>query len=217
MQACSPSAPLLGLADPATAASRSLPLTCASAVVAATSSPSPAHGTQEEEEEEEGTMCLERLATGSCLGLVPHPDGSARAFLYTLDGKVWLASVPKRGSGAALRVDGSPFLDLTDRVHHDAPLGLGLMGVAFHPRFTSSGRVFVSYYATPERCSAAAAGNDDEGSSYQLELVVAELSAARGGDDQAAKVNTVRSLHRLATSTISTSCPAYVAMIMAFL
>jgi hypothetical protein len=35
------------------------------------------------------------------------------------------------------------FLDLMDRVHHDAVLGL--VGVAFHPEFASNGRFFVSY------------------------------------------------------------------------
>ncbi|OEL35028.1 HIPL1 protein, partial [Dichanthelium oligosanthes] len=172
-EACSPS-PLL--ADPAT--TRSLPLMCAAAA-AATSLSSPAHrdpsGIQEE-----GTMCLERLATGSYLGLVPlpHPDASGRAFLYTQDGKVWLASIPARGTGAALRVGDSPFLHLTHLVGRDAALGLGLMGVALHPRFTSSGRLFFSY--TAGRCSAAQKNGSRP---CQYELVVAELSASRGGDD----------------------------------
>ncbi|XP_062202044.1 HIPL1 protein-like [Phragmites australis] len=130
--------------------------------------------------QEQDTTCLERISAGSYLNMAAHPDGSGRVFLSSRDGKIWLASMPKRGSGAILRVH-RPFLDLTHRV-------LGLLGVAFHPEFATNGRFFVSYScdssASPPcgagRCWCAAAGNGSRPCRYQL--VVAEFSAKGGAD-----------------------------------
>ncbi|MQM17165.1 hypothetical protein Taro_050136 [Colocasia esculenta] len=89
-------------------------------------------------------LCLERIGNESYLNMVPHPDGSNRVFLSNQQGKLWLATVPRQGSGGTLEFDiSSPFLDLTDEVHSDSEFGL--MGLAFHPSFTTNGRLFVSY------------------------------------------------------------------------
>ncbi|KAI3885596.1 hypothetical protein MKX03_009294 [Papaver bracteatum] len=89
-------------------------------------------------------ICLEKIANGSYLDMASHPDGSNRIFLGSLQGKIWLATVPEEGSGEELVIDElNPFLDLTDIVHFDTELGF--MGMAFHPNFTSNGRFFVSY------------------------------------------------------------------------
>ncbi|KAF8776409.1 hypothetical protein HU200_003528 [Digitaria exilis] len=138
--------------------------------------------TPSSEQPQQETMCLEMVAAGSYQTMVAHPDGSGRLFLATRDGRVLLAS---QGSGAALRLhdDGArPFLDLAGRVHHDADLGLGLMGIAFHREFATSGRFFVSYTcesASPTCGSAgtcsAGAGNNGLPCLYQL--VVAEFCA----------------------------------------
>ncbi|XP_066359709.1 HIPL1 protein-like isoform X2 [Miscanthus floridulus] len=129
--------------------------------------------------------CLERISAGSFVTMAAHPDGSGRVFLSSQDGKIWLVSMPHQGSGVTLHSD-SPFLDISDRVHHDAVLGL--VGVAFHPEFTTNGRLFVSYYcdsSTSPVCGAgtcwgSAAGNGSQLCRYQL--VVSEFSA-KGGTD----------------------------------
>lgn len=93
---------------------------------------------------QEEVTCFERIGTGTYNSMAPHPDGSARVFLSTQEGKILLASVPARGrSGGTLQIndDSLLFLDLTDRV-------LGLVGIAFHPEFTTNGRFFVSYTCT---------------------------------------------------------------------
>ncbi|KAL6622428.1 hypothetical protein ACP70R_032307 [Stipagrostis hirtigluma subsp. patula] len=134
-------------------------------------------------------LCLERVAAaGNYLGMAAQPGGSDQAFLFTQDGKIWPASVPTRGSGAAMGVGDSPLLDLTDRVYYDAAQGLGLMGVAFHPGFTTNGRFFVSYTCDSGGSPACGAGRCSAASGRNLssrpcpyQLVVAEYSA-KGGD-----------------------------------
>ncbi|MCL7043577.1 hypothetical protein MKW94_010197, partial [Papaver nudicaule] len=69
-------------------------------------------------------ICLKKVANGSYLDMVSYPDGSNRIFLGSLQGKIWLATVPEEGSGEEL---------------------LGFMSMAFHPNFASNGRFFVSY------------------------------------------------------------------------
>ncbi|KAA8542592.1 hypothetical protein F0562_023744 [Nyssa sinensis] len=89
-------------------------------------------------------MCLEKIGNGSYLDMVAHPDGSSRAFFSNQPGKIWLATIPKEGSGGTLELDESnPFLDLTDEVHFDTEFGM--MGIAFHPNFTQNGRFFASF------------------------------------------------------------------------
>lgn len=123
-------------------------------------------------------MCLERISEVSFLKMAAHPDGSARAFLSTQDGKIWLASVPATGSGDILRIhDGEiPFLDLADR-------SLQVVGIAVHPGFAANGRFFVSFTCdstvSPTTCinSAPTTGNNTTSSSKpsQYQLVVAEF------------------------------------------
>ncbi|KAI3926556.1 hypothetical protein MKX01_011452 [Papaver californicum] len=43
-------------------------------------------------------ICLEKIANGSYLDMASHPDGSNRIFLGSLQGKIWLATVPGEGS-----------------------------------------------------------------------------------------------------------------------
>ncbi|KAL6846948.1 hypothetical protein ACP4OV_022801 [Aristida adscensionis] len=133
------------------------------------------------------SICLERIAAGVTYhGLAPHPDGSGRAFLSTRDGKIWLASIPALGSGAALQINGRPFLDLTDQVYYDAAQGLGLMGIALHPGFAANGHFFVSYVrdsSSDDDSSPSAAGNGSR--TYRYQLVVAKFSSE--GDDSKAE------------------------------
>ncbi|XP_062202828.1 HIPL1 protein-like [Phragmites australis] len=171
------SAVLFNTADPT---KLSVPLLCAAGTPWSSSAAHQPVTASTRSTQVQDTVCLERISAGSYLNMAAHPDGSGRVFLSSRDGTIWLASMPKRGSGAALRVH-RPFLDLTDRV-------LGLAGVAFHPEFATNGLFFVSYScdssASPacggSRCWGAAAGNDLTPCQYQL--VVAEFSAKGGAD-----------------------------------
>ncbi|CAN6338576.1 unnamed protein product [Urochloa humidicola] len=124
------------------------------------------------QQQQEDAVCLERLAAAPAantyVGMAAHPDGSGRAFLYTQEGKIWLLSVPPRGSGgAAINVaagDGALlFLDLTAR-------GLMLTGLALHPEFATNGRFFVSY------AEGESAGANGSGWPSRNQLVLAEFS-----------------------------------------
>ncbi|XP_074587777.1 HIPL1 protein-like [Curcuma longa] len=136
-------------------------------------------------------LCLERIGNGSYLNMVAHPDGSNRVFVSNQAGKIWLATIPEQGSGGTLEIDESnPFLDLTDVVHYDTQFGL--MGLAFHPNFTTNGRFFVSYNCdklqstscsgrcscnSDAGCDPSSLGNDNGAQPCQYQVVVAEYTA----------------------------------------
>lgn len=89
-------------------------------------------------------LCLEKIGNGSYLSMVPHPDGSNRAFFSNQQGKVWLATLPQVGSAGVIEFDESrPFLDLSEIVYFDAEFGL--MSIAIHPRFNENGRFFALF------------------------------------------------------------------------
>ncbi len=82
----------------------------------------------------------------------PHylvtPPEDARRFVLDLTGQIWVLSEDGRRGG-------QPFLDLTDRLvdlnkSYDER---GLLGLAFHPDYSSNGRFFV-YYSAPLRDNA---------------------------------------------------------------
>jgi len=136
-------------------------------------------------------ICLERIGNGSYLNMAPHPDGSNRVFLSSQAGKIWLATIPEQGSGGTLQFDeANPFLDLTDEVHYDSQFGL--MGIAFHPKFTTNGRLFVSYNCdrtqspkcagrcscnSDANCDPSKLGTDNGAQPCQYQVVVSEYSA----------------------------------------
>ncbi|KAK4257140.1 hypothetical protein QN277_006767 [Acacia crassicarpa] len=135
-------------------------------------------------------LCLEKIGDGAYLDMVPHPDGSNRAFLANLQGKVWLVSIPDEGSNGILEFDESkPFLDISDCVLFDS--GHGLMGIAFHPNFTQNGRFFLSYCCDQTKnpncsgrcscdsdvnCDPSKLGFDDGVLPCQYHVVVAEFT-----------------------------------------
>uniref|UniRef100_A0A0E0GS58 Glucose/Sorbosone dehydrogenase domain-containing protein n=1 Tax=Oryza nivara TaxID=4536 RepID=A0A0E0GS58_ORYNI len=136
-------------------------------------------------------VCIERIGNGTYLNMAPHPDGSNRVFLSSQAGKIWLATVPEQGSGGILQFDeASPFIDLTDEVHFDSEFGL--MGIAFHPKFATNGRFFVSYNCdrtqssncagrcscnSDVNCDPSKLGSDNGAQPCQYQVVVAEYSA----------------------------------------
>lgn len=108
-------------------------------------------------------LCLERIGSAAYLNMVPHPDGSNRAFFSDQPGKIWLAEIPKQGSGEFLGLDeSSPFVDLTDEIHFDTTFGM--MGMAFHPKFAQNGRFFASFNCDKVKspgCAGTCACNSD--------------------------------------------------------
>ncbi|XP_073056443.1 HIPL1 protein-like isoform X1 [Primulina eburnea] len=108
-------------------------------------------------------ICLEKMGNGSYINMVAHPDGSNRAFFSNQQGKIWLATIPQQGSGDTIQTDQeSPFLDLTDEVHFDTQLGM--LGLAFHPKFLQNGRIFASFNcdkSTNPNCAGRCACNSD--------------------------------------------------------
>ena len=77
----------------------------------------------------------------------PH-DGSGRLFLVDQTGTVRIFFM----NGTVI---GTPFIDLRDRMVSLNPAydERGLLSIAFHPQFTTNGRVFV-YYSAPLRAGA---------------------------------------------------------------
>ncbi|XP_059316683.1 HIPL1 protein-like isoform X1 [Lycium ferocissimum] len=136
-------------------------------------------------------MCFEKIADGAYLNMVPHPDGSNRAFFSNQAGKIWVATIPDQDSGEAMELDeSSPFADLTDQVYLDARFGM--MGMAFHPNFAKNGRFFASFNCDKSKspsCAGRCACNSDVGCDpskinpednkqpCQYHTVVAEFSA----------------------------------------
>ncbi|PWA77488.1 catalytic domain-containing protein [Artemisia annua] len=108
-------------------------------------------------------MCLEKIGNGSYLDMVPHTDGSNRAFFSNQKGQIWLATIPEVGSGRGLELDeSSPYLDLTDEVLFDTQFGL--MSIALHPNFAQNGRFFASFNCDKSKspsCGGRCACNSD--------------------------------------------------------
>ncbi|PSS07859.1 HIPL1 protein [Actinidia chinensis var. chinensis] len=135
-------------------------------------------------------MCLEKIGNGSYLNMVAHPDGSPRAFFSNQPGKIWLATIPKEGSGEMEIDESNPFLDLTDEVHFDTEFGM--MGIAFHPNFAQNGRFFASFNCDKSQwpgcggrcacnsdvnCDPSKIGTDNGAQPCQYQAVIAEFTA----------------------------------------
>ncbi|CAN6476334.1 unnamed protein product [Victoria cruziana] len=152
-------------------------------------------------------LCIEKIGNGSYLNMASHPDGSNRVFLSNQAGKIWLATIPKVGSGEKLQLDElNPFLDITDMVHFDSEFGL--MGIAFHPDFVNNGRFFVSYNCDKSKsagcsgrcacnsavdCDPSKLGSDNGAMPCQFGSVVAEYSA-KSGQELPSEATTANSL-----------------------
>ncbi|KAJ7522341.1 hypothetical protein O6H91_18G007300 [Diphasiastrum complanatum] len=136
-------------------------------------------------------LCLEKVESGSYISLIPHPDGSNRAFLASQSGKVWLATLPEEGSGNPIRLNiSSPYLDISDRVVDGGEFGF--LAMAFHPNFSSNGRLFVSYNCDKTKwadcagrcscnaevgCDVSQLGNGANSIPCQYSSIISELSA----------------------------------------
>ncbi|KAL3640635.1 hipl1 protein [Castilleja foliolosa] len=135
-------------------------------------------------------MCLEKIGNGSYLNMVAHPDGSGRGFFSNQQGKIFLATIPRQGSGGILEIDESdPFLDITDEVQFDTQFGM--LGIAFHPKFAENGRFFASFNCdkakwadcagrcacnTDTNCDPSKIGPDNGGQPCQYQSVISEFT-----------------------------------------
>lgn len=107
---------------------------------------------------------LEVVASGlsTPIGAIAPPDGSDRLFVIEQTGRIWIL------------VDGQiqpePFLDLSDRLVDLAAQydERGLLGLAFHPDFASSDRLFV-YYGAPAGEGAAGVDHQNTLSEFRVD------------------------------------------------
>lgn len=99
-------------------------------------------------------ICLDQIASRSYVDFVPHPDGSPRAFLTSKDGYIYLVNLPVEGTAEMIDETTAPFLNISSLVLSDGEFGL--IGLAFHPKFLTNGKFYVSYScdseADPENC-----------------------------------------------------------------
>jgi glucose/arabinose dehydrogenase len=97
---------------------------------------------------------IRQIADGfvSPIQLVAVPDNSKRLFVIDQIGKIWIIDA----TGNKLS---TPFLDVTSKLVTLTPAfdERGLLGLAFHPNYTSNQRFFV-YYQLPPRAGGPAPG-----------------------------------------------------------
>lgn len=100
----------------------------------------------------------------SPVGLVPSPDNSGNLFVIDQIGKVWVID----DSGTLLE---DPFLDVSSMMVSLTPNydERGLLGLAFHPDYSSNGRLFVYYTAPPK------AGGPEEGEMWDNTSRISEF------------------------------------------
>jgi len=119
---------------------------------------------------------LMQVADGfvSPIGAVASPDNTKRLFVIDQVGKIWIID----STGAKMP---TPFMDLSSRIvtlngTYDER---GLLGLAFHPQFSTNHRFFV-YYQLPPR-----AGGPQAGSNWNNLSRIAEFKTMTGNDNLA--------------------------------
>lgn len=110
----------------------------------------------------------------SPVGLVPSPDESGNLFVIDQTGLVWIID----DTGTLLS---EPFLDISGMM---VPLNLnyderGLLGLTFHPDYSTNGRFFVYYTAPPN------AGGPEEGEMWNNISRISEFTVSGSNPDQA--------------------------------
>ncbi len=123
-------------------------------------------------------LALQAVATGldHPFGIVNAGDGSGRLFVNEQAGTV--SVVAPDGTVAA-----TPFLDIRSRVL--AGSERGLLGLAFHPGFPASGRIYVDYTRQPDGATVisefTATADRAEAASERILLVIAQPFANHNG------------------------------------
>lgn len=109
----------------------------------------------------------------SPVGLVPSPDNTRRLFVIDQIGMVWIIDNDNN------KLD-EPFLDISNLMvslnsDYDER---GLLGLAFHPDFSTNGRLFVYYTAPPN------AGGPEEGESWDNLSRISEFTVSGSDANQ---------------------------------
>ncbi len=109
----------------------------------------------------------------SPIGLVPSPDDSGKLYVIDQIGKVWIID----DSGTLIE---EPFLDVSGLMvslsaNYDER---GLLGLAFHPDYSSNGRLFVYYTAPPN------AGGPEEGEMWNNISRISEFTVSASDPNQ---------------------------------
>jgi glucose/arabinose dehydrogenase len=126
-------------------------------------------------------VAFPQLTFNQPVGLFNAPDGSNRLFVIEQAGRIQVFQ------NAASTAVATVFLDLTDRVLFGGEQGL--LGLAFHPNFTSNGYFYVDYVAAnPTRTviarftvNAANPNLADKGSEFILLEISQPFSNHKGG------------------------------------
>ncbi len=115
-----------------------------------------------------GTNAYPGITIPYPIGFVTPPDGSDRIFIVGQTGRIF--EFPNSPASTSSKV----FLDIQDSVVSDAPGGeLGLLGLAFHPRFASNGFFYVNYTVT------------DTLSGYPYQSIIARFKVSGSNPDSA--------------------------------
>lgn len=122
----------------------------ASASVSATESASPAEATLPPLPSGPDALVLERVAGGFSdpTGVTHAGDGSGRLFVVQRGGQIRIVEP----DGSVLP---QPFLDISSRVVTSGQ-EQGLLGLAFHPKYATTGRFFVNYTRQPDGANVIA-------------------------------------------------------------
>jgi glucose/arabinose dehydrogenase len=98
--------------------------------------------------------------------LLPSPDLSNRLFVVEQGGRIVILTGGQRNP--------SPFLDISELLSTGGERGL--LGLAFHPRYSSNGRFFVNYTRAQDGATAIAeyrvSSNPDRGDPHETILLV---------------------------------------------
>ena len=132
--------------------------------VPASSLPSPSASSRPRPSLPPADVAIRTVATGLPApdGLIGAPDGSGRLFVIDQTGKVLIIK-----DGAVLP---APFLDVSAKLVKLDPSydERGLLGLAFDPAYTRTGRVFVYYTARLRKGAAAGQDHTDVVSSFRV-------------------------------------------------
>lgn len=129
-------------------------------------------------QQERVSLTLEPVAVGldEPVLAIGSGDGSGRLFVVEQPGTV-------RVVDAAGAPGPDPFLDIRERVSHGGERGL--LGLAFHPDFASSGRLFIYYTRRPDGASVVSeigsSGNHADPDSERVLLLVEQPADNHNG------------------------------------
>jgi len=117
-------------------------------------------------------VAFPNLAFNQPDGIIADPTNNSQLFVLEQTGTIKVFNIDPLANTSTV------FLDLSDRVLYGGEQGL--LGLAFHPQFSSNGLFYVYYVADNPRRSVIAqfsiAGDDPSGADENSERIVLEIS-----------------------------------------